>query len=242
MDDSDHFQSGGFPTPSRPLTGLTLLAVEDSRFAFEAFRLLALHSGARLRRADSLTAAERHLAIYRPSAIIVDLGLPDGDGTRLIAKLHHAIPRIGIILGTSGDDAADDAVRAAGADGFLAKPVRSLATFQELILSLLPGGCRPLEPRVVNDEEIRPDTLTYHEDLAHIAELLRQSPEGRGLDYVAQFLTSIARSAGDLPLLSAGEALTIARMQQRACLDQVARITDLLRDRIDGRSALQRGI
>ncbi|TMV53287.1 response regulator, partial [Thioclava sp. BHET1] len=58
------------PTPERPLLGLTCLAVEDSRFACEALRLLCQHSGARLRRADCLAAAHRHLRVYRPDVLI----------------------------------------------------------------------------------------------------------------------------------------------------------------------------
>ncbi|NQZ71900.1 MAG: response regulator, partial [Dinoroseobacter sp.] len=41
----------------RPLLGLRLLLVEDSRFAAEAVRLMCLKSGARLRRADSIATA-----------------------------------------------------------------------------------------------------------------------------------------------------------------------------------------
>ena len=59
--------------PQRPLTGLTVLVIEDSRFASEAVRLLCLKSGARIRRADCLRSAARHLRTYRPAVVIVDL-------------------------------------------------------------------------------------------------------------------------------------------------------------------------
>ena len=87
----------------RPLAGLTVLVVEDSRFASEAVRLLCLRSGARIRRADCLASARRHLATYRPAVVIVDMGLPDGDGAGLIAALAAMRPRVPVILGVSGD-------------------------------------------------------------------------------------------------------------------------------------------
>ena len=52
--------------PVQPLAGLTILAVEDSRFASESLRLLCLRSDARLRRADSLDQADRHLSVSAP--------------------------------------------------------------------------------------------------------------------------------------------------------------------------------
>ena len=89
---------------TRPLIGKTVLIVEDSRFICEAARLMCLHSGARLRRADSLAAARRHLNVYFPTIVIIDVGLPDGSGLQLISELAGASPRISVILGTSGDD------------------------------------------------------------------------------------------------------------------------------------------
>ena len=104
---------------------------------------MCLHSGARIRRADSLTAARRHLAIYSPSAALVDMGLPDGSGAELISEMADMTPRVPTILGTSADSFADSVAIAAGADGFLLKPHDSLAAFQETILSHLPADRQP---------------------------------------------------------------------------------------------------
>ena len=76
------------------LFAVTILLVEDSRSASEAIRLFAAESGARVRRADSLHAASRHLAIYRPNVVMVDLGLPDGDGLATVRpeRIHFGAP------------------------------------------------------------------------------------------------------------------------------------------------------
>ena len=110
-----------------PLIGKTVLIVEDSRFICEAGRLMCLHSGARLRRADSLAAARRHLNVYFPTIVIIDVGLPDGSGLQLISELVGASPRIGVILLTSGDDLMHHQSLKAGADGFLSKGFAAFA-------------------------------------------------------------------------------------------------------------------
>ena len=50
--DLKEFMARRQATANRPLLGITVLVVEDSRFASEAMRLLCLRSGARIRRAD----------------------------------------------------------------------------------------------------------------------------------------------------------------------------------------------
>ena len=131
-------------TNDRPLLGQTILVVEDSRYACEALRLMCLRSGARIRMADCLTSARRHLKVYRPSVIVIDIGLPDGSGADLLEDLANASPRVDVILGTSGDPNGQDMALAAGADGFLEKPLTSLAAFQDAVLSHLPDDRRPL--------------------------------------------------------------------------------------------------
>lgn len=240
MDDSDPFATASrFPAPGRPLLGVTILVVEDSRLACDAIRLMCLRSGARIRRADCLHSARRHLRVYRPTAMIVDLGLPDGSGLDLIADLTQATPRVDVLLATSGDDALADAAIAAGADGFLTKPIRSLATFQTAILSRLPPERCPPGPGPLIDEEVAPDPVAFRDDMAHAADVLTDLNDAKTLDYVAQFVRGVARSAADAPLAMAAEALTQARAEGRPFGADAARFAGMVQDRLGQRQAIR---
>ena len=239
MDDSDLFASASrLSNPRRPLLGLTVLVVEDSRYACEAMRLLCLRSGARIRRADCLKSASRHLQVYRPSAVMIDLGLPDGSGLDLIKELSEAAPRVSVILGMSGDDNAEAAAIEAGADGFLAKPVTSLGAFQTAILSKLPPDRQPVGLRQVSDEEVIPDRLAYRDDMAHAAEVLNDDESDKALDYLAQFLGGVARSVGDAPLADAAAALAASRKEGRSIASETAQIAGLVQERLQERVAI----
>ncbi|MEM7778603.1 MAG: response regulator, partial [Pseudomonadota bacterium] len=188
------------PTAERPLTGQTVLVIEDSRYASEALRLMCLRSGARVRRADSLASAARHLATYRPSIAVVDLGLPDGSGVSLISELTSISPPVDVILAVSGDPALSDAAIEAGASAFVEKPLSSLVAFQDLILSHLPKGACPSGTRAVNEDEVTPDRIALRDDLVHLKSVLSGDDALDHLAYAAQFLASIARTAGDAAL------------------------------------------
>ncbi len=185
------------PTSDRPLMGLTVLVVEDSRYASEALRLLCLRSGARIRRADCLLSARRHLNVYRPSVAIVDLGLPDGSGAELVAEMNLTLPRVPIILGTSGadPDEAEATALAAGADGFLPKPLETLGAFQVAILAHLPPELRPGGLRSITSDRVKPDRTAFREDLVHAMDLLRLDPPP--VPYLSRFLVGVARAVQD---------------------------------------------
>jgi CheY-like chemotaxis protein len=238
MDDVDHFGRICKPTASRPLLGLTVLVVEDSRFACDAIRLLSLRSGARIRRADCLQSARRHLQVYRPSVVIIDLGLPDGSGVDLIAELSVAVPRVSVILGTSGDAYGESSAIAAGADDFIAKPIGSLALFQKTILACLPVERRPQGIRDIQSDVIKPDPIAYLDDMAHAADMLGGDSDGTSVDYVAQFLSGVAQIAGDAALGKAAADLVHARRDGRAVGANLARVTVLLQARLSDRMAI----
>lgn len=209
MDELD-FAARPAPTPQRPLLGTTVLLVEDSRFASEAVRLLALRSGARIRRADCIASAERHLGTYRPGVAIVDLGLPDGSGLSLIADLTRSPHRPQVILATSGlpRTEVEPASLAAGADGFLPKPIESLAAFQQIILRHMPKDHWPKGLRLVGSEQIAPDRLALSEDLVYAERLLEDGRVTPG--FVADFLQGLARTGHDDALLREARGLAAA--------------------------------
>lgn len=232
MDDLEDFVMQRLPTADRPLLGLTVLVVEDSRFACEAIRLMCLRSGARIRRADCLNSAHRHLRMYRPAVAIIDLGLPDGSGEELIAELAECSPRIDAIIGTSGDDTGERRALEAGADAFLEKPVRSLSVFQETIISKLPDDIRPVGPRAINNEAMDPDRMALKDDLAHVADLLDHKPQDEILDYIAQFVGGVAVSADDQTLQSAAFALREARAGAGVTESALSQLNSILKDRL----------
>jgi len=76
----------------------------------------------RVHEASTVAAALRAAAELTPDVVLVDIGLPDGDGLQLageLARLAQA-PRI-VLISTDADAADDDAVQQVGAAGFVAK-------------------------------------------------------------------------------------------------------------------------
>ncbi len=181
-------------TDALPLRGTTLLVVEDSRYTCDALRLFCIRSGARMRRAETLAGGRAYLGSYHPNAVIVDLGLPDGPGEALIAELARTGPPT---LGMSGDPDGEALARAAGAAGFLGKPLASLATFQKTVLTLLRSGspAAPDQPAPAPEA----DPLAFRDDLARVAGLIG-GPQRR---YAAGFLRNLGRAAGDVALEAA---------------------------------------
>ena len=186
-------------TSALPLRGITILAVEDSRFASDALRLMCRRLGARLRRAETMLAARSHLRLYRPNVVIVDLGLPDGRGEALIREIALGTSPP-VVLATSGDAGGRTSALMAGAVGFLEKPLDSLAAFQAALICHLPDKVAGI---ATDDAPLHPDNLALRDDLAHAAALIEAGagPETRA--YLFGFLTGVAAHSHDTALAEA---------------------------------------
>lgn len=219
------------PTAERPLLGTMILLVEDSRHACEVMRMICQRSGARIRRAESLASAARHLRSYRPRIAVIDLGLPDGSGLDLIETLSHAEPTMDGIIAISGDDTLAEAAMQAGADEFMPKPLTSILGFQKAVLDLLPKGQHPPKLAHPLHDQVTPDPVALRDDLALIAELLRQTPDAQTLTYLSGFLASLGKDAGDAALSKLAE--TVRGIEGRSAAKALAEVACAVEDRMN---------
>jgi DNA-binding response OmpR family regulator len=115
------------------------MLIEDDDSASEALRMMVTQAGGRVRRANSLTSAARHLKLFRPHVMIVDVNLPDGDGLEFIAALPDGKKSTPLVLAMTGDSSADLEGRAAasGAECLLLKPLPKPKEFVSRIKALL---------------------------------------------------------------------------------------------------------
>lgn len=192
-----------------PVRSPTLMLVEDSRYASEVMRLYARSLGLRLRRAADLDSADKHLRLYQPDIVMVDLGLPDGRGEGLIERLAHADNRPPLLIAVSGQAELAAGARAAGADVFIEKPLPNIADFRAFLVDHFPA---PLPLLLLPDRppSAQPDRMALKDDLNLAAQTL-SLPEDMGdapmlrarTRYVAGLIDGIAGTLGDGALRAA---------------------------------------
>lgn len=187
---------------TRPQTrGRTLLLIEDSRQASDAIRLMFQGAQGRLRRADSLSAGRRHLSLYLPDAVLIDLGLPDGSGLDLIGELNTHRPRIPLIIAMSGQPELASAALQAGADRFLAKPFQSVTEFRSAFAPIF--FARNDSPAFSQD--FPPNPCALRDDLYLALDLLCGETCADKRSYALQFIATLARMTQDTGLRMAVE-------------------------------------
>jgi len=110
---------------------ILILIVEDDPILAEALSLGLDEAGFRCRVAGSITAAEEWLlAEEKPSLVLLDMGLPDGEGTDFLGTVRQRDPSLPVII-TTARSSVSDRVNGLerGADDYLVKPY----AFEELL-------------------------------------------------------------------------------------------------------------
>jgi CheY-like chemotaxis protein len=113
----------------------SVLVVDDD-IAFRALATRTLRSWGHVVVGEAGTFAEAvtRTAELRPDAVLVDIGLPDGDGFSLAQRLSVLPwqPRI-VLISSDADSANDAAARRLGAAGFVPKEELLGASLRRLI-------------------------------------------------------------------------------------------------------------
>jgi two-component system KDP operon response regulator KdpE len=108
--------------PERSPVPRTILIVEDERAVRRLLRMILENEGYRCVEADTCQEGLLQAGQCRPDVILLDLGLPDGDGAALVERIREwsDVP----ILILSVRDREEEKVRALdlGADDYVTKP------------------------------------------------------------------------------------------------------------------------
>lgn len=102
---------------------MKLLIVEDELPLLRSIQSYFMEEGNICESATSLLAASEKIALYKYDCILLDLGLPDGDGLTLLNELKVVNNKAGILI-ISAKNSLDDKLAGLnlGADDYLVKP------------------------------------------------------------------------------------------------------------------------
>src|SRR5580700_8814299 len=99
-----------------------ILVIEDEPAIRSVLRVLLEAEGYRFIEADTAMRAEIEARSHKPDLLLVDLGLPDGDGLKVIRKVRAWSPVPIIVLSARTMEDQKIAALDAGADDYVTKP------------------------------------------------------------------------------------------------------------------------
>jgi DNA-binding NarL/FixJ family response regulator len=120
------------------MNGSVLVVDDDPAFRRLAEHVLATFGLALAGEADTVQAAIAAAGALRPDAVLVDVGLPDGNGIALAQELSALPwrPRV-VLTSTNAEAATPSEVRGSGAQAFVPKEDLPTAALDDLL------GTRP---------------------------------------------------------------------------------------------------
>ncbi|WP_181775717.1 response regulator [Amycolatopsis pittospori] len=139
----------------------TVLVVDDEPQIVRALRINLSARGYKVITAHDGTAALKAVAETKPDVVVLDLGLPDLDGTEVIAGLRGWTTVPIIVLSARGDSADKVQALDAGADDYVTKPFG-----MDELLARLRAAVRRSVSSTVDGVDAVVDTGSFCIDLA----------------------------------------------------------------------------
>jgi DNA-binding response OmpR family regulator len=126
-----------------------VLVVEDDPTIRTALVRGLTERGHAVASAPSGLAGLEHAVGHRPDVVVLDLGLPDVDGTAVLRMLR-GVSQVPVVVATARDDEAEIvAVLDAGADDYVVKPFSAAQLDARIRAVLRRGGEGPQDTEVV---------------------------------------------------------------------------------------------
>jgi two-component system KDP operon response regulator KdpE len=165
-----------------------ILVIEDDDSIRNVVRLLLQAEQYRVIEAATAARAEIEARSHKPDLLLVDLGLPDGDGLKVIERVRQWSQVPIVVLSARAMEAQKIAALDAGADDFVTKPFSAPELLARVRAALRRGVRGSAQTPLLHIGKVTID-LTRRE---------AQSPEGElhltPLEY--RVLESLARQAG----------------------------------------------
>lgn len=128
--------------PGGPGPGPTILLVEDDEATRTALRRDLVSRGFRVDDAADGASAISRWETRRPDAILLDLGLPDMDGVRIIRRVRREAQTPILVLSARDAETVKVEALEAGADDYVTKPF-GIAELQARLRALLRRSAGP---------------------------------------------------------------------------------------------------
>ena len=166
-----------------------VLVIEDEPAIRNVLRVLLTAEGYRCIEADTALRAEIEARSHKPDLLLVDLGLPDDDGLKVIRRVRAWSPVPIVVLSARTMEEQKVAALDAGADDYVAKPF-SAAELLARLRAALRRSVRGASAAPLQFGAVRVD-LARREARAGEAEIHLTPLEYRVLECLARHLGSI---------------------------------------------------